>query len=100
MLGYLWEQKTISQHDIVIDGHNSTTATIIALKIKEDTTFEFSFQAIDNWGVQSAPATLTITVKNINQAPIPNAGMDKTASSGDRVNGTQTMAGLILYWNV
>jgi hypothetical protein len=85
---YLWEQVngTIA---VTLTDANSSIASFAAPAVIADTELMFNLTVTDDLGA-SAIDTITITVQNVNQAPVATAGLDQTVSEDDTVmlNGT------------
>ena len=84
ILRYSWTQE--DGPAVTLRGDNTTNPTFVSPEITSNTILRFSFEAIDDKGVTSSPAIITITVKPINSNPIANAGTDQTVNSGHIVS--------------
>lgn len=69
---------------VVLDSATSATPTFTPPEVTADTAF--TFRLVANDGISSsAPATVTITVRQVDRAPVANAGTDQEVSSRSTV---------------
>jgi len=81
---YSWTQ---SSGDIVsLSGANTSIPSFNAPSVNEDTTLTFDLVVTDNDGASSSPATMKVTVKNVNQLPLANTGGDIRVNENTTVN--------------
>ncbi|MFY1825891.1 myxosortase-dependent M36 family metallopeptidase [Myxococcus fulvus] len=90
-LAFGWTQT--AGPTVTLDSATSATPTFTPPEVTADTAFTFRLLATDGIAV-SAPATITITVRNVDRAPVANAGENQTVNQGTQVtlNGTATDA--------
>ena len=74
IIGYLWRQTTGPV--ITLSNATAASAGFTAPEVSSDTVFSFSLTVADYHGVTST-ATTNITVRNVNAAPLANAGTDR-----------------------
>jgi hypothetical protein len=68
---------------ITLDDPTAAEPTFVAPDVgPEGQSFTFTLVARDPSGADSAPASVAITVANVNRAPVANAGPDRTVRSG------------------
>jgi hypothetical protein len=79
-LKYLWT----APKGITLNSYNIKNPKFIAPEIKRDTTFVFSLVVNDGL-VSSFPDRISVKVKNINIAPVANAGSDQTVNENVKV---------------
>ena len=80
VLSYLWRQT--DGPAIRLSNASSANPTFIAPTVLSNAKLTFSLITIDDKGVSSSPAVVTVTIKHINRPPIANAGIDKTVDAG------------------
>ena len=83
-LSYSWLQ--IAGPEVTLSNYNTTNPSFISPKVSEDTTLKFSLTAKDNKGTASIPAIVTITVKDVNQPPLADAGPDQIVNPGNVIS--------------
>jgi hypothetical protein len=76
--------KWTSPAGIILSSSFSVKPTFIAPEVNGSTNFVFSLNVFDGIG-ESQPDQVVITVKNINKAPVANAGTDQTVNEGATV---------------
>ncbi|WP_141323140.1 myxosortase-dependent M36 family metallopeptidase [Myxococcus sp. AB025B] len=88
-LDFAWTQT--AGPAVELDDDTSATPTFTPPEVTADTAFTFTLVASDGIAA-SAPATLTITVRNVDRAPVANAGVNQTVNQGSQVtlNGSAT----------
>lgn len=84
VLTYEWT----APNGITLSGTTTATPTFVAPEVKTDTTYPFTLTVSD--GQASSTAQVTIVVKQVNKAPVANAGVAQTVKEGAIVtlNGT------------
>jgi len=80
---YSWAQT--AGPAVTLTGANSATPNFTALSITADTVLTFELTVTDNDGA-IATDSVDITVQNVNQLPIANAGVDQAVNEGSVVN--------------
>ncbi len=80
-LTYAWTAPA----GVTLSDATAAAPTFTAPTVTGDTPFTFTLVATDPAAAASAPATVVITVTDINQAPVANAGSAFTARGGDLV---------------
>src|SRR4051812_34007323 len=83
-LSYSWLQ--IAGPEVRLSNNNTTNPSFISPKVPEDTQLKFSLIAKDDKGATSAPAIVTIIVKDVNQSPLADAGPDQTVNPGNVIS--------------
>ncbi|NVJ22557.1 histidine kinase [Myxococcus sp. AM011] len=81
-LRFAWTQT--AGPAVVLDSATSATPTFTPPEVTADTAFTFRLVANDGISA-SAPATVTITVRQVDRAPVANAGVDQEVSSRSTV---------------
>ena len=77
---YNWVQ-TAGSPTVTLSGVNTATPSFTAPSVNTDTSLAFKLTVTDNEGLSSTNnATTTVLVKNINNPPIANAGIDQTVN--------------------
>ena len=76
-LSYNWT----SPSGIALSSTSAQKPTFIAPEVSVDTDFTFTL-VVNDGTVDSQVSSVTITVKNINKAPVANAGHDQTVNEG------------------
>ncbi len=79
-LTYAWAQ-TGGTPTAALTGGSSASATFTAPQVTGDTALTFTLTVTDPGGL-SATDTVTVTVKNVNDAPTASAGADVTTAEG------------------
>ena len=79
-LAYSWLQ--VEGPEVELINGNTTSPSFVSPKIPKDTALGFSLTARDDEGTPSAPAVVTIDVKDANHPPLADAGPDQTGSPG------------------
>src|SRR5919109_346117 len=83
---YQWEQVVSgSEPTVTINDANSATATFDAPSVSANTELTFKLTVTDNDGA-TAEDSVVVTINNVNQNPIANAGTDQTVNEGDSVS--------------
>lgn len=82
-----WQQ--LSGVPVGLNNANTSSASFTAPQVTSSEVLVFQFTAIDSAGLSTSD-TLQITVNNVNQAPIANAGNDQTVDEGATVTLTGT----------
>jgi len=77
-LTYAWSQT--SGPTATLTGGNTASPTFTAPEVTVDTPLIFSLVVTDTAGNASAKATTTVTVKNVNRAPLANPGVAQTVN--------------------
>jgi hypothetical protein len=73
---------------VTLSDVRSATPTFVAPEVTADTRLTFQF-VVNDGTVNSAPATVNVTVRNVNRPPSANAGSDQTVNA----RGTVTLDG-------
>jgi MYXO-CTERM domain-containing protein len=81
-LTYAWTQ--LSGEPVTLSGANSATATFSTADVAADAVLTFRVTVSD--GTATATQDVTVNVRNINRAPVANAGLD--ASVNERATAT------------
>src|SRR5919109_3298124 len=83
---YQWEQVVSgSEPTVTINDANSATATFDAPSVSANTELTFKLTVTDNDGA-TAEDSVVVTINNVNQNPIADAGTDQTVNEGDSVS--------------
>ncbi len=82
IVSYSWSQ--ITGTTVELAGENNSTATFLTPNIDTNETLTFKLEVTDNEGMASSD-TVDITVTNVNQLPIADAGADQTISELNEV---------------
>lgn len=99
-LSYVWTQT--GGPAVTLAGATTANASFTAPRISVDTVLTFSLTVTDTGGI-SDTKSVTVTITNVNSAPVVNAGAAQTVSNGSAVTlaGTATDADgetLTLLW--
>lgn len=78
-LTYQWTQ--MGGPGVALSGANTARPSFIAPMVNLNEILEFRLQVSDGQ-LMSAPSVVRVTVMNVNQAPIANAGIDQTVDMG------------------
>ncbi|MCP3161426.1 myxosortase-dependent M36 family metallopeptidase [Myxococcus sp. QH3KD-4-1] len=81
-LRFAWTQT--AGPTVVLDSTTSATPTFTPPEVTADTAFTFRLVANDGISA-SAPATITITVRQVDRAPVTSAGVDQEVGSRSTV---------------
>jgi len=85
IITYSWRQ--MSGPAVVLNDDDTSTPSFTApSNVSSDTELVFSLTVSDDKGAHSNIARVSVTVKNINNAPTANAGIDQTANGGHIVS--------------
>jgi hypothetical protein len=84
MLSYSWLQ--VAGPEVRLSNNNTTNPSFTTPSISSDTALKFSLTAKDNKGTASAPAIVTISVKDVNQPPLADAGPDQIVNPGNVIS--------------
>jgi large repetitive protein len=80
-LVYSWGQEP-GGPPVILNGSDTLNLTFIAPKVSSNTILKFSFAAVDDKNVISNSVIVTVTVKNLNDSPIANAGINQLVNEG------------------
>src|ERR671924_253530 len=80
---YQWEQT--DGPSVILNNADTATATFDAPSVSANTWLTFKLTVTDNDGA-TAEDSVVVTINNVNQNPIANAGTDQTVNEGDSVS--------------
>ena len=87
---YIWTQ--ISGETVALAAATTVAPSFIAPSVSTNTTLTFALLVMDNEGASSTSDTVSVTIKNVNQLPIANAGVDINSNENSVVvlNGNES----------